>query len=99
MTSQPTLPGIPKPLGTVETAWPNRRVRWLLLALFLAALFAPPFVYEDNVYRRDQFAKFAALAILALSLDLIWGYTGLLSLGHFAPRSGRHDSSRSRSLA
>ena len=81
MTSQPPLPGIAKPLGTSETAWPSRRVRWVLLALCLAALFAPPFVYEDDVYRRDQFTKFAALAILALSLDLIWGYTGLLSLG------------------
>jgi urea transport system permease protein len=26
--------------------------------------------------------RFLALAIAALGIDLIWGYTGLLSLGH-----------------
>lgn len=30
----------------------------------------------------NLFGKFFAFAILALGLDLIWGYTGVLSLGH-----------------
>lgn len=30
----------------------------------------------------NLFGKFLAFAILALGLDLIWGYTGILSLGH-----------------
>src|SRR5256885_10097278 len=30
------------------------------------------------------FGKYACYAILALSIDLIWGYCGLLSLGHGA---------------
>ncbi len=30
----------------------------------------------------NLFGKFLAYAILALGLDLIWGYTGVLSLGH-----------------
>lgn len=30
----------------------------------------------------NLFGKFLAYAILALGLDLIWGYTGILSLGH-----------------
>ena len=50
--------------------------------LFLLFLLTVPFFYEDDPYRCEQFAKIAALAILALSIDLIWGYTGLLSLGH-----------------
>src|SRR5499425_3537141 len=29
----------------------------------------------------NRFGKFLAFAILALGLDLIWGYTGVLSLG------------------
>ena len=29
----------------------------------------------------NRFGKFLAFAILALGLDLIWGYTGILSLG------------------
>src|SRR3989475_11784490 len=30
----------------------------------------------------NLFGKFLTYAILALGLDLIWGYTGVLSLGH-----------------
>jgi urea transport system permease protein len=30
----------------------------------------------------NRFGKFLAYAILALGIDLIWGYTGILSLGH-----------------
>lgn len=30
----------------------------------------------------NRFGKFLCFAILALGLDLIWGYTGILSLGH-----------------
>lgn len=30
----------------------------------------------------NRFGKFLAFGILALGLDLIWGYTGILSLGH-----------------
>ncbi len=30
----------------------------------------------------NRFGKFLAFAVLALGLDLIWGYTGILSLGH-----------------
>jgi urea transport system permease protein len=33
-------------------------------------------------YSLNLFGKFLAYAILALGLDLIWGYTGILSLGH-----------------
>ena len=32
-------------------------------------------------YYLNLFAKYLALAILALGMDLIWGYTGILSLG------------------
>jgi urea transport system permease protein len=32
-------------------------------------------------FRLNQFGKFLAFAILALGLDLIWGYCGVLSLG------------------
>ncbi len=32
-------------------------------------------------YYLNLFGKYLALAILALGMDLIWGYTGILSLG------------------
>ena len=33
-------------------------------------------------FRLNLLGRFLALAIVALGIDLIWGYTGLLSLGH-----------------
>jgi urea transport system permease protein len=56
-------------------------VRGLLLVLFVAALFVPGFLYADDRYWLPLFSKFMVLALFAMSVDLIWGYTGLLSLG------------------
>jgi urea transport system permease protein len=55
----------------------------LLIGLSLALLFAPPFLLDtkEDQYWLGLSAKYMALAILALSVDLVWGYTGLLSLG------------------
>jgi urea transport system permease protein len=50
-----------------------------LLLVGAALLFAAPLVLSD--FRLALLAKFLAFAIVALGLDLIWGYTGLLSLG------------------
>lgn len=44
------------------------------------ALFSAPLYLSD--FRLNLLAKFLAFAIVALGLDLIWGYTGILSLGH-----------------
>ena len=58
--------------------------------LLWAAIFAVVFVVGlplANVagflsdYYLNLFGKYLALAILALGMDLIWGYTGILSLG------------------
>src|ERR1035438_8867376 len=35
-------------------------------------------------YLIPLFGKYACYALLALSLDLVWGYAGILSLGHGA---------------
>lgn len=50
----------------------------LLLLLMLFALF--PAVASD--YQTNLLSKFLAFAILALSLDLIWGYAGVVNFGH-----------------
>src|SRR5437660_353939 len=58
--------------------------RWLgtvPVALFLLALFIPPVAFGGDRYWMPLFNKYVAIAIFALSVDLIWGYTGLLSLG------------------
>lgn len=47
----------------------------IILVLALAPLFLSDF-------RVNLLGKFIAYAILAIGLDLIWGFTGILSLGH-----------------
>ena len=37
-----------------------------------------------NAYTISLLGKYLCFALLALSLDLVWGYTGILSLGHGA---------------
>jgi len=54
----------------------QRLLPWILLAI---ALFILPAILDD--FRLNLFGRYFALAITALAIDLIWGYTGLLSLG------------------
>ena len=54
----------------------QRLVPWILLAF---ALFILPAALDD--FRLNLFGRYFSLAITALAIDLIWGYTGLLSLG------------------
>ncbi len=54
----------------------------LLLALGLAALLAFPFVGTD--FYVQMVSRMMILAIFAMSLDLLQGVTGLVSLGHAA---------------
>lgn len=49
-------------------------------AIALIAIAIVPGILPDA--RLNQLGRFLALAIVALGIDLIWGYTGLLSLGH-----------------
>jgi urea transport system permease protein len=56
--------------------------RWTLVILWvliIAAIVAAPSVLP--VFRLNLLGRFLALAIVALGIDLIWGFTGLLSLG------------------
>jgi urea transport system permease protein len=62
---------------TQSNAWLRRGV----VALFLAALFLPGWYYADDKYMLPEFTRYMALALFAISVDLVWGYTGLLSLG------------------
>ncbi len=49
------------------------------LILFVLLANAPLFLSE---FRANLLGKFICYAILALGIDVIWGYTGILSLGH-----------------
>src|SRR5919202_1980736 len=64
----------------------HRRRRLLLIEFGAVALVALLFIFVLPAVlpsvRLNQMGRFLALAIAALGIDLIWGYTGLLSLGH-----------------
>lgn len=55
----------------------NRKI--LLFGLLLVLLAAPLFLSD---FRLNLLGKYLAFAIVVLGLDLLWGYTGVLSLGH-----------------
>ena len=84
--------GPPQPLELPKTAPLMSRSGWaaFLVALTIVCMFAPVLnlvVPEGSVFHLSDFAisligKIMCYAICALAIDLIWGYTGILSLGH-----------------
>ncbi|MBB3948942.1 urea ABC transporter permease subunit UrtC [Aureimonas jatrophae] len=70
----------------------GHRAIWLAAALVLAAILVPalnllvPAGHALHVpdYLVPLLGKYLAYAMLALALDLVWGYCGILSLGHGA---------------
>jgi urea transport system permease protein len=52
----------------------------IAIASALLLILVVPWVITD--FRLSLLGRFLALAIAALGIDLIWGYTGLLSMGH-----------------
>ena len=67
------------------------RQTWVLIAAFASILallpilhlsFAPGHALHISSYTIALLGKFMCFALAALALDLIWGYTGILSLGH-----------------
>ena len=84
--------GSPQPLELAKTAPLMSRRGWaaFLVALTIVCMFAPVLnlvVPEGSVFHLSDFAisligKIMCYAICALAIDLIWGYTGILSLGH-----------------
>lgn len=57
----------------------SRCPKLLLWVVIIAAIVAAPAVLP--VFRLNLLGRFLSLAIVALGIDLIWGFTGLLSLG------------------
>ncbi len=71
-------------IATAPRRQKNERSPWvevgIVAAIALAAIVILPFAL--SAFRLKMFGRFLALAIAALGIDLIWGYTGMLSLGH-----------------
>lgn len=68
------------------TRWSSDRSFLAVVALLVLVAIALPLVagtsFEASRYLTNAIGQLAAFAVLALSLDLIWGYLGILSLGH-----------------
>ena len=83
MNTSVTLPA--KPVVLTRTGWTA-----FVVALLLVCVLAPVLnllVPESSVFHLSDYAvallgKIMCYAICALAMDLIWGYTGILSLGH-----------------
>ena len=66
--------------------------RYLIYLLAISIFILPilhVYIAEDSLFHVSSFTisllgKYLCFALLALSLDLVWGYTGILSLGHGA---------------
>lgn len=60
----------------------KKLIREIIIVVGIAILFSILFPALLSEFRLKLLGRFLALAIVALGIDLIWGYTGLLSLGH-----------------
>lgn len=61
----------------LKTGSLKMRIIWAVVLIMMCLV---PLISTE--FRLSLLAKFLALAILAIGLDLIWGYGGVLSLGH-----------------
>ena len=77
------------------------RLEWKF-PLFLIAVFGllVPLLYKNDVYGIDDvnmWGRYMCFALIAIGLDLVWGYTGMLSLcqalfSHRKGAPGRRES-------
>src|SRR5712675_857553 len=58
----------------------HRNGLWAGLAIVLIFVFVLPGVLDP--FRLNLLGKYLCFALVALGLDLLWGYAGQLSLGH-----------------
>ena len=88
------LPPTPLPQGEGEDgAMILNRATWLTLVLVLGSAVllvvlnlgtAPTAGYHVSTYAIALVGKYLCYAMLAVALDLVWGFAGILSLGHAA---------------
>ena len=84
-STSPTLPELPRRSLLTGKSWGA-----VLLAIVIVAVLVPVLnlvVPAGNVFHLSDYGvqlvgKIMCYAICALAMDLIWGYTGILSLGH-----------------
>ena len=81
-------------MNTTQGHWwrSDKGGQWLIAVIAVVTVIVPVLnmaVPEDSVFHLSTYAvsllgKYLCYALLALAVDLIWGYAGILSLGHGA---------------
>lgn len=70
--------------ATIDSAttslYHNKTAQWLLYLAVFGFLAIMPLLVE-NAFTLNQLARYTCFAILAMSVSLVWGYGGILSLG------------------
>ncbi|MEO1691247.1 MAG: urea ABC transporter permease subunit UrtC [Cyanobacteria bacterium J06631_6] len=68
----------------IESRKKQRQSRLIEISIIIASIIILAVVLPSVLpaFRLRLIGRFLSLAIVALGIDLIWGYTGLLSLGH-----------------
>ncbi len=79
-------------MGMLDLLRNDKAGRWMLATLLLVSVLVPVLnllVPQDSAFHLSTYAvtllgKYLTYALLALAADLVWGYLGILSLGHGA---------------
>ncbi|WP_439857358.1 urea ABC transporter permease subunit UrtC [Pseudomonas syringae] len=80
--SQPLIVTAAQKVGPRGTLTAGCVILAVLLALPLLSLLPADNSFQVSAYSLTLVGKILCYAIVALALDLVWGYAGLLSLGH-----------------
>ncbi|KPX44475.1 Branched-chain amino acid ABC transporter, permease protein [Pseudomonas syringae pv. helianthi] len=80
--SQPLIVTAAQKAGPKGTLTAGILILAVLLALPLLSLLPADNSFQVSAYTLTLVGKILCYAIVALALDLVWGYAGLLSLGH-----------------
>ena len=80
--NQPLLMTATQKAGPTATAVIGAVVLVILLVMPVLSLLPADSPFQVSAYTLTLVGKILCYAIVALALDLVWGYAGLLSLGH-----------------
>ncbi len=80
--NQPLMVTAAQQAGPTVTTLVGGLVLLVLLALPMLSLLPADSPFQVSAYTLTLVGKILCYAIVALALDLVWGYAGLLSLGH-----------------
>lgn len=63
-----------------QSLYYNKKAQWAAYAVVFLLIALVPYVF-DNSFVINQIARYVVFAMLAVSVSLVWGYGGILSLG------------------